>query len=65
MWRLIPSTNKTSIIQIIEGLQDSIKVLNTVDTAKSAEDIVQQLQAIKQVLQYIEHVNIADGSVFV
>lgn len=48
-------------IDITQVLKEAIEILKTVDTAKSEEDVSKQLQAIENVLEYIDQIDIANG----
>lgn len=48
-------------VDITKVLKDSIETLKTVDTAKSEEDISKQLEAIDNVLEYVDQIDIANG----
>lgn len=50
-------------IDITQVLKESIEVLKGVDSAKSEDDVTKQLQAIENVLEYIDQIDIANGSV--
>lgn len=50
-------------IDITQVLKESIEVLKGVDSAKSEDDVSKQLQAIENVLEYIDQIDIANGSV--
>lgn len=49
-------------VDVTQVLKDSIEILTTVDTAKSEEDIKKQLEAIENILEYIDQIDIANGN---
>lgn len=48
-------------VDITQVLKESIETLRAVDTAKTEEDISKQLDAIDNVLEYIDQIDIANG----
>lgn len=52
-------------IDINQVLKDSIETLKTVDNAKTEEEVSKHLQAIENILEYIDQIDIANGNCFV
>lgn len=49
-------------VDINQVLKDAIESLKNVDTAKSEEDINKQLEAIENILEYVDQIDIANGN---
>lgn len=55
---------KSMTIDVVEVLQKQIELLKRVEQVSADEDATEYTEAIETILDYIDHIDIANGNVF-